>query len=147
MPRVKGQGYLARTVGVEMIRENLKMEGLTEEELRDIEPLDFLLMLMRDKTQPMEARQQAANAALPYIHRKQPSDVVVQDTGYTPRTIIVESVVVGGADAQGAGTLTQAGAQAGAGAKGKPELDGTIHGEGERESQSTPPSTPPTENQ
>lgn len=63
------------------------------------EPLDYLLAIMRDRNAPVQARIRAAGMAAPYIHRKQPVEVVTTSTGYTPRTIIVESVTVGGADA------------------------------------------------
>lgn len=34
------------------------------------EPLDFMLRLMRDKTQTMEVRRDMAKAAAPYVHAK-----------------------------------------------------------------------------
>lgn len=36
----------------------------------DISPLEYMLAVMRDETQPKEIRDQMAIAAAPYVHRK-----------------------------------------------------------------------------
>lgn len=74
-------------------REAVKKSGLT--------PLDYLLIVMRDKDVPREERVDAANKAAPYVHAKLSSvDVKSSDGSMTPKPdrIIIEAASDNGED-------------------------------------------------
>jgi hypothetical protein len=41
-------------------------------------PLEILMKVARDNRRPIALRVQAANAAAPYVHRRQPAETIVQ---------------------------------------------------------------------
>ena len=51
----------------EQMRKGAINSGLT--------PLEFLMMVYRSPKQPLSVRIKAADACLPYVHRKMPTDV------------------------------------------------------------------------
>lgn len=67
-------------------------------------PIAFLASVWRDHNKPLERRIQAAVAALPYVHRKQPVDVNVGGAAFT----LILGDGDGGGEAAGSdlGTLT-----------------------------------------
>lgn len=69
MPRTRG----AKGKKTEANRKSILME--IEARGRKT-PLQFLLQTMWNRKRPLETRIEAAKAAAPYVHRKQPLDVV-----------------------------------------------------------------------
>lgn len=57
--------------------------------LYGISPLQFLFSVFADQRQPMDRRQDAAKAALPYVHRKQPQEV---DLNGAAVTLVIGSI-------------------------------------------------------
>lgn len=70
---------MARTKGAK----GKKTEANRKNILAEIEargrktPLEFLLYVMWSKKKPLDVRIEAAKAAAPYVHRKQPLDIVM----------------------------------------------------------------------
>jgi hypothetical protein len=52
-------------------------------------PLAYLLEIMRDPAGHPLARLEAAKAALPYCHRRQPQDVKIDAVIYTPPPVVL----------------------------------------------------------
>ena len=55
----------------EQMRKGAINSGLT--------PLEFLMMVYRSPKQPLSVRIKAADACLPYVHRKMPTDMTMTD--------------------------------------------------------------------
>ena len=72
--RKKSGGRVAGTKNIrtQEIEEDCEKEGMT--------PLQFFIKTMRDETKEMNQRLDAAKSAAPYIHRKQPIDIITEGT-------------------------------------------------------------------
>lgn len=96
-----GAGQAAEPVAVDLFGEALRPRGpgrpkgainkqtaeaLELIDLYGISPLQYLFSVFADQKQPQERRMQAAAAALPYVHRKQPQAL---DLGDTPLTLVI----------------------------------------------------------
>ena len=51
-------------------------------------PLAYLLSVMRDETMSVELRLEAAGKALPYCHKRQPTDISVEAVFKTPPPVL-----------------------------------------------------------
>lgn len=43
----------------------------------ELQPVDYMLAVMRNEDMPVEVRLEAAGKAAPYVHKKQPTDIAV----------------------------------------------------------------------
>lgn len=97
-PKRRRRGTQATKIAIALQRDKLKtVFGLTPEQLAEIQPLDFILLGMRDPTLSMWARFECAQAAAPYLHRKQPRDVILGGK-VEIRPLVVEIAGIEGKD-------------------------------------------------
>lgn len=81
---------MARPKGSEGIKEILRAELTAASITEGLLPLEFFLHVLRDPQMPLGFRFEAGKAAAPYVHRRMPIAVEVQETQY--RTLDIEDL-------------------------------------------------------
>jgi hypothetical protein len=56
------------------------------------EPLEFIIEVMNDETQPINVRLDAGKAAAPFVHRKQPTEIESDNTHNYPNGVDIKFV-------------------------------------------------------